>query len=110
VPPLVVLLAALWPALAIAGCGGDEEPAQTTPTLPELTIPRTETVAPTLPETQTAPVPPPAQTAPPGDDGGTPAPAPEPPPDSPENDVAPPPDSPAERFEEFCDENPGACG
>ena len=53
---------------------------------------------------------PPADTAPPADDGGAPAPAPEPPVDSPENETPPPEDSPAERFEEFCDENPGACG
>ena len=33
-----------------------------------------------------------------------------PPADTPENDAPPPEDSPAERFEEFCDENPGACG
>ena len=38
------------------------------------------------------------------------APTPEPPADTPENDTPPPADSPAERFEEFCNENPGACG
>jgi hypothetical protein len=30
--------------------------------------------------------------------------------DSPGNDVPPPPGSPAEQFENFCDENPEACG
>jgi hypothetical protein len=35
---------------------------------------------------------------------------PEPPADTPENDAPPPEDTPAERFEEYCNENPGACG
>jgi hypothetical protein len=39
-----------------------------------------------------------------GDSGGTPAPD-----DSPQNDTPPPSGSPAERFEQFCQENPGAC-
>jgi hypothetical protein len=40
-----------------------------------------------------------------------PAPAPtDPPADTPENDTPPPEDTPAERFEEYCNENPGACG
>ena len=30
--------------------------------------------------------------------------------DTPENDTPPPADSPAERFEQFCNDNPGACG
>jgi hypothetical protein len=34
----------------------------------------------------------------------------QPPADTPENDAPPPKDSPAERFEEYCNENPGACG
>jgi hypothetical protein len=39
-----------------------------------------------------------------------PPPAEEPPADTPESDAPPPADSPAERFEEYCNENPGACG
>ena len=39
-----------------------------------------------------------------GGTGGTPAPQ-----DSPQNDTPPPSGSPAERFEEFCQKNPGAC-
>ena len=39
-----------------------------------------------------------------GDSGGTAAPD-----DSPQNDTPPPSGSPAERFEQFCQENPGAC-
>jgi hypothetical protein len=30
--------------------------------------------------------------------------------DTPESDAPPPADTPAERFEEYCNENPGACG
>jgi len=50
----------------------------------------------------------PAPTTPPaggGGSGGTPA----PPQDSPQNDTPPPSGSPAEKFEQFCQENPGAC-
>jgi hypothetical protein len=95
-----------------AGCGGDdEEPAADTPTtVPELTVPQTDEVEPPPTQTETTP-PEPTETVPPPEDGGTPAPEPEPPPpDTPDNDTPPPPDSPAERFEEFCNDNPGACG
>jgi type IV secretory pathway VirB10-like protein len=114
---LKVLLAALLAlALAASGCGGDDEPsAETEPALPNLTVPQgdtTEAAPETVPEppfdpsTETLP----PETVPPSTGGGTPAPEPEPPADTPENDAAPPADSPAERFEEFCDDNPGACG
>jgi hypothetical protein len=110
--------------LALAGCGGDDESAdETTPALPDLTVPRGDTgeeVEPApapAPEPETAPQPnfetetlAPPETAPPSTGGGTPAPESEPPPDTPENDAPPPEGSPAERFEEFCNENPGACG
>ena len=92
---------------AFAGCGGDDEPAETTRELPELSLPSTE-AAPTVEQTETSPTtvdpatetlplegPPPSDTAPA---------------DTPESDTAPPQDSPAERFEEYCNENPGACG
>jgi hypothetical protein len=101
-----VTLLFLMLAPVAAGCGGDDEP-EAAPPLPELTVPRTGPAPPaaddTVPDTETSspppaaePSPPPAQTTP----------------DTPENDVPPPTDSPAERFEEFCDENPGtrACG
>ena len=93
--------------VALAGCGGDDEPADDTITTPQLTVPGTDTPEPA--PTDTAPAPEPT---PPADDdsGGAPAPAPEELPDSPENDTPPPEDSPADRFEEFCDANPGACG
>jgi hypothetical protein len=91
--------------LAIAGCGGDDEPAETTRELPELSLPATE-AAPTV--EQTAPsttVDPATETLPLEGPPTDTAPA-----DTPESDTAPPQDSPAERFEEYCNENPGACG
>ena len=96
--PLAVLVAA-------PGCGGDDEP-DPAPPLPDLTVPRTETAPPadpvTTPETATTP---PAVTTPPQTQTQTV-------PDSPENDTPPPADSPAQRFEDFCNENPGSrsCG
>jgi hypothetical protein len=94
---------------ALAGCGGDDEPAETTRELPELAVPTTN-----APRPETDQVEPPATTVdpatetlpeegPPPDSGGAPA-------DTPENDAPPPEDTPAERFEEYCNENPGACG
>jgi hypothetical protein len=104
-------------ALVASGCGGDDEPsAETEPALPNLTVPQGDTAedepetvpeAPFDPSTETLP---PVETVPPSTGGGTPAPEAAPPADTPENDVPPPADSPAERFEEFCDDNPGACG
>ena len=124
---LKALLVAVSLALAIAsGCGGDEEPsAENAPPLPELTIPRTDPEpepVETEPEPEAAPEPeatpepeapaaePDQSAPPPATDGGSPAPPPEAPADTPENDTPPPPNSPAERFEDFCNENPGACG
>jgi hypothetical protein len=86
-----------------AGCGGDDEP-DNPPPLPDLTVPG-ETAGPpateTSPQTETSP----AQTTPPST-----VPEPQATPDSPQNDTPPPADTPAERFEQFCNENPGACG
>jgi hypothetical protein len=89
--------------LALTACGGDEEsePA-TSPKRPELTVPGGGGTDPAT-TTETAPgTQPPAQTAPPTAPTGTT-------PDSPGADAPPPAGSPAERFEKFCDENPGAC-
>ena len=111
---------ALLAAATATGCGGDADPAAQPPvTLPDLTVPQTDETPAPEPETETtAPAPvepepepePAPEQVPPSTDGGTPAPTPEPPADTPENDTPPPADSPAERFEDFCNENPGACG
>jgi hypothetical protein len=94
--------------VALAGCGGDDEPtAETTRELPDLSIPTTTAPAVTEPaEPPSTTVDPATETLP--EEG--PATTPEPPADTPENDAPPPGDSPAERFEEYCNENPGACG
>jgi hypothetical protein len=94
--------------VALAGCGSDNESSEPTITTPQLTVPGGGD-AQDSPTIETAPQPEP-ELSPDGDPGGAPAPAPQAPPDSPEHDTPPPPDSPAERFEEFCDANPGACG
>jgi hypothetical protein len=97
-------------ALVPVACGGDDEPGTSdTTTTPELTVPRT-----TTPETETTttPAPAPTETQPPANpgSGGTTAPPATQQQDSPENDSPAPKGSPAEKFEKFCDENPGACG
>jgi hypothetical protein len=92
---------------AIAGCGGDDEPAETTRELPDLSLPSTE-AGPTVEQTE-----PPATTVDPATETlplEGPAPSDTAPADTPESDTAPPENSPAERFEEYCNENPGACG
>jgi hypothetical protein len=95
--------------IAIASSG---DSGSATPSVPELKPPRgtikaesgttdqkttsTETTTSAPTQTQTAP----SQTT-----GG----AQTPPTDTPQNDVAPPKNSPADRFEQFCKDNPGAC-
>ena len=96
--------------LALApGCGGDDEEAAGTDTTPRITVPNEDTTTPpatdTTPATPTRTAPAPQTTTP--DSGGSTAPAK---PDSPENDTKPAPNTPEQRFEEFCDQNPGACG
>jgi hypothetical protein len=95
---------------ALAGCGGDDEPSgKTTRQLPDLAIPST-TTPPAATETAAPPsttVDPATETLPEEGPGTT---TPTAPADTPENDSPPPEDSPAERFEQYCNENPGACG
>jgi hypothetical protein len=99
--------------LAVAGCGADDEPAaDAPPPAPNLTVPqtdKTETTAPVDPATETLP-PETSETPPPSTNGGTTAPAPTTPTDGPGNDTPPPANSPSERFEDYCTDNPGACG
>ena len=96
-------------AAALAGCGGDDEtttrPARTLPDLSVPTTPSTPGTTEQAPATTT--VDPATEPLPEEGPGTTPS---EPPADSPENDAPPPEDTPAERFEEYCNENPGACG
>jgi hypothetical protein len=102
-------LLALLLVAALVGCGGDDEPAANTmDELPALTVPTTETTAPVEEpaEPPSTTVDPATETLPP--EG--PPPAEQPPADTPDSDTPPPADSPAERFEEWCNENPGACG
>src|SRR5215210_3498555 len=88
-------------AVALAGCGGDDEPTATTRELPALTIPSTEAApAPEQTNTQPTSVDPATETLP--QEG--PAPSDTAPTDTPESDTAPPADTPAERFEEYCNE------
>jgi ABC-type phosphate transport system substrate-binding protein len=105
-----VLLLTLLLVAGLSGCGGDDEPASTTRELPDLALPTTTETTPPVTETTPAPtsttVDPATETLP--EEG--PSTTPEQPEDSPQNDAPPPGDSPAERFEEYCNENPGACG
>lgn len=95
-------------AIASSGDSGDA-----TPSVPELKPPPgtiksdsgTTDRKTTTTDTTTTTAPAPTETAPSEPSGGTPAPES----DTPQNDVAPPSGSPADRFEQFCKDNPGAC-
>ena len=117
------VLAVLAPLLS--GCGGSENTAEELPPTPTLTVPG-EGKAPEIPETSgttgttgatgpsstsTSTSTAPAATSSPGTAQGGAA-APQTggaTPDSPQNDQAPAAGTPADKFESFCDDNPGAC-
>jgi outer membrane biosynthesis protein TonB len=110
---LIALILSLF-ALAVAGCGGDDDEGQATtiPTVP-LSVPGSDTVSSDDESTDTTPSTTPDATPTPTP---TPEPAPAPTPtptpqpqDTPQNDTPPPAGSEAEQFEDFCAENPGAC-
>ena len=90
-----------------AGCGADEESSADTPSVPQITVPQTREAS---PATETEPTPTQTETVAPTTEQSTPAPQPETPQDTPTSDTPPPAGSPAERFEDFCNDNPGACG
>jgi hypothetical protein len=105
--------------LALAACGGDDENVADTPARPELTVPGGGK-APTLDEKPRTTKTGTSTTTAPAPSGGTPAPTPQQqqqqpqgqanqPQDSPQNDTPPPKGSPAQKFEQFCEDNPGAC-
>ncbi len=84
-------------ALALAGCGSDDEPAATT-RAPELTVPESTTAPAGTTTTETTPPPATGTTS----TSTTPAPA--------HTSTQPAPNTPEGRFEKFCRDNPGACG
>jgi hypothetical protein len=116
---VIALAAALTGVVAgvvIASSGGGDS-GTTTHSVPELTPPpgsisgdagdrgATGKRGTTDNSTQTAPTQTQTQTAPAQTGGGAAA----PPSDTEKHDVPPPKGSPAQRFEEFCKQNPGAC-
>jgi hypothetical protein len=114
-------------APALAACGGDDDNSSTPVEKPPLTVPGDSTAgsADTTDTDSTEATPPDdagdtGSTTGPADqpnpaNGGVPAPdnnnppADQQPEDSPSNDTPPEPGSPADRFEQFCAQNPGAC-
>ena len=114
---IAAVVCGLIVGVVLASSGDDGVGSDTTQSVPDLApLPgssdlgsrtrseRTETDRTTTDESggTTAPATPPADTG--SGSGGTQAPQ-----DSPQNDTPPPSGSPAERFEQFCEENPGAC-
>ena len=114
-----------WLALALiasllAACGGDDEPTADEVKKPELTVPQDDTSGESTDETTDTdtdstegdvgePDAPPTSRARTTAASPRPTTTSRPPPDSPTNDTPPEPGSPAERFEQFCAQNPGAC-
>jgi hypothetical protein len=115
---VIVTLAAAG-VIALPGCGGDDEQTVDTVTLPEQ-VTTSEPATTSEPQTTEATTTgesggveaEPDDDSGQGEDGGTGGTGSYDPskPDSPTNDVPPQPSSPQEKFEQFCDENPQACG
>jgi hypothetical protein len=124
-----LLTAALLALVALTGCGNDAKvdssparpttsttstqprpttaPARTTPSIDPRTVPEAPGEGngrPPAGNGGTGGTPAPGGS---GGSGGTPAPPAQ---DSPGNDTPPPPGSPAQRFEQYCNAHPGACG
>jgi hypothetical protein len=100
--------------LALAGCGSDSE-STTTPQSSETTqesstqstVESTTTESTTTTEDNggaTSPSGAGDNTSSGGDSGGSAV------PDTPSNDVTPPANTPQGKFEQYCNQNPGACG
>jgi hypothetical protein len=125
---VLAFLAILAMSVALTACGGDdsEEASESLPETPTLTVPgdeetpgdiatgsddeetttETSTTTTEATPTQTAP----AQADPAAPSGGAAAPQTGgATPDTEQNDQPPPADSPASEFEQFCQDNPGAC-
>jgi len=104
-----LLLAISALAVGAAACGGDDDGGSEEAEVPEISVPAgkpqsvpDETT--TTPETTTTTTP---DTGGGGGGGGNYDPGK---PDSPTNDIPPKPGTPEAKFEQFCEENPGACG
>jgi hypothetical protein len=121
--PQVAALALAALAAVLVGCGGGSKTAQPLPRAPTLTVPgekttpavpkRAKTTTDTTTSAATSTAPTPTASAPPNP--STPAGGAAPPqtggasPNTQQNDQSPPAGSPAQKFEQFCKDNPGAC-
>lgn len=101
----VAVIVGLVVGLVAVGSGDDDADEETS--LPEISVPQGEPqTVPSEEKPKPEPEPPPKDTGGTGPGGGPP-PSQE---DTATNDKPPPPGSPAERFEQFCEQNPAACG
>ena len=94
---VAILTALIVLALGLGGCfGGDDEGDEVT--VPSISVPEPKTTT-TTPEQTTT------------NSGGSCGTKVNPSkPDSPTNDVPPAPGTPESKFEQYCNQNPGACG
>jgi hypothetical protein len=110
---IVVAAVATGLIVGVVLAGSDSGSSDGKVTTPQLTVPGDSAT-----ETQTTPRDEQGATGDTGSGGSKPDQGPPdnpsggaqaPPEDSPQNDTPPPKGSPAERFEQFCQDNPGAC-